>query len=242
MTSERTVKAVICAGGKGTRLHPLTKAINKHLLPIGKMPMILRIVDSIVASGIKDIAVVTTAEAMTQISSFLGSGFSYGCNLTYFCQDRALGIPDAILSAQSFIGTDPFLVVLGDNVFEDNLKDDITSFLGSNDDAKLFLSQVDNPTQFGIARIDDGRIVEIIEKPKEPPSNLCVTGIYLYSSRALEQMKNLALSSRNEYEISDLNTQLIKENRVTFRTLDGMWLDAGTLDDYVEAFKRAACV
>lgn len=242
MTSERTVKAVICAGGKGTRLHPLTKAINKHLLPIGKIPMILRIVDSIVESGIKDIAVVTTAEAMTQISSFLGSGFSYGCNLTYFCQDRALGIPDAILSAQSFIGTDPFLVVLGDNVFEDNLKDDIASFLDSNDDAKLFLSQVDNPTQFGIARIDDGKIVEIIEKPKEPPGNLCVTGIYLYSSRALEQMKNLALSSRNEYEISDLNTQLIKENRVSFRTLDGMWLDAGTLDDYVEAFKRAACV
>jgi glucose-1-phosphate thymidylyltransferase len=241
MSPSRKMKAVICAGGKGTRLYPLTKAINKHLLPIGKKPMILHIVESLKSSGVDDIAIVTTAEAMTQISSFLGSGKDFDCNLSYFCQDRSLGIPDAILCAQSFIGDDPFIVVLGDNIFEDSLKDPISRFLESKSDAMLFLSKVENPSQFGIAKIEDGKIVEIIEKPKDPPSNLCVTGIYLYSAHVLERMRRLGLSKRNEYEISDLNTELIKEGTVSFRELSGLWLDAGTLDDYVAAFVRASC-
>ena len=241
MSLSKKIKAVICAGGKGTRLYPLTRAINKHLLPIGKRPMILHIIESLKSSGVDDIAIVTTAEAMTQISSFLGSGKDFNCNLTYFCQDRSLGIPDAILCAQSFIGNNPFVVVLGDNIFEDSLEDSISQFLKSKSDAMLFLSKVENPSQFGIAKVEDGKIVEIIEKPKDPPSNLCVTGIYLYNACVLEKMQRLSLSTRSEYEISDLNTALIKEGVVTFRELSGLWLDAGTLDDYVTAFVRASC-
>lgn len=241
MSLSRKIKAVICAGGKGTRLYPLTRAINKHLLPIGKKPMILHIIESLKSSGVDDIAIVTTAEAMTQISSFLGSGKDFNCNLTYFCQDRSLGIPDAILCAQSFIGDNPFVVVLGDNIFEDSLKDPISQFLKSESNAMLFLSKVEKPSQFGIAKIEDGKIVEIIEKPKDPPSDLCVTGIYLYDACVLERMRRLSLSTRSEYEISDLNTALIKEGVVTFSELSGLWLDAGTLDDYVTAFVRASC-
>jgi len=241
MLEKPVSKAVICAGGKGTRLYPLTKSINKHLLPIGKMPMILHIIESLKEAKITDIAIVTTAEGMTQISAFLGSGNQFGCNITYFCQDRSLGIPDAILCAQSFIRDDAFLVILGDNIFVDSLERSLRAFEDDVADAMLFLSRVENPSQFGIAKIENDRIVEIVEKPKDPPSNLCVTGIYLYNSGVIEKMKNLTLSSRNEYEISDLNTHLIKTGKVTFKELTGLWLDAGTLDDYVKAFLRASC-
>lgn len=241
MQQRSVSKAIICAGGKGTRLYPLTKSINKHLLPIGKKPMILHVVESLKEANINNIAIVTTPEGMTQISSFLGSGTEFGCKITYYCQDKSLGIPDAILCAQDFVGNDSFLVVLGDNIFEQSLKDSIKNFESGSEDAMLFLSKVINPSQFGIAKIENDRIVEIIEKPKNPPSNLCVTGIYLYSNIAIEKMKNLTLSCRSEYEISELNTQLIKDGKVSFRVMSGLWLDAGTLDDYVEAFKSKTC-
>jgi len=236
MENTNLKKAVICAGGKGTRLLPLTKSINKHLLPIGRVPMILHVLKNLVRSGIEEVAIVTTSEGMTPISSFLGSGQEYGCKITYFCQDRAAGIPDAILCAQRFIENDPFVVVLGDNIFTENLSKAYEDFLKSKYDCFLMLSKVENPGQFGIARIEDGKIIEVIEKPENPPSNLCVTGIYIYNSCVLEDMKSLVPSQRNELEISDLNSILAREGRAGFKEIDGFWIDAGTLDDYVAAF------
>jgi glucose-1-phosphate thymidylyltransferase len=236
MEYEKIRRAVICAGGKGTRLLPLTKAINKHLLPIGKEPMILHVVKNLVASGIEDIAIVTTSEGMTPIASFLGSGKEYYCNITYFCQDLALGIPDAILCAEDFIGDEPFSVVLGDNIFTENLRSSFDRFLRSDSDGMIFLSEVDNPSQFGIAIFRDGNLVEIKEKPKNPESNLCVTGIYAYRSSVFQMMKDLKPSQRKELEISDLNSQLVSQGKMISVKMSGLWLDAGTLDDYAKAF------
>lgn len=240
MSKKRLRKAVICAGGKGTRLLPLTKAINKHLLPIGKEPMILHVLKNLTRSGIEEIAIVTTPEGMTPISSFLGSGQDYNCRISYFCQDRAAGIPDAILCAQDFIGDNPFVVVLGDNIFAENLNETYSEFLESGYDCFLVLKKVENPKQFGVARIESGKIVEIIEKPENPPSDLCVTGIYIYDSCVLRDMRNLTPSQRNELEISDLNCSLARENRAGFKETKEFWIDAGTLDDYVTAFIEAS--
>lgn len=240
MKRDHLKKAVICAGGKGTRLLPLTKSINKHLLPIGRVPMILYVLKQLIKSGIEEVAIVTTPEGMTPISSFLGSGKEYGCKITYFCQDNSLGIPDAILCAQDFIGCDPFVVVLGDNIFFENLREIYEEFLASSYDGFLILNQVENPQQFGIARIENGRITEIQEKPIDPPTNLCVTGIYLYQAKVLEEMKNLKFSQRNELEISELNSELAKSGRAGYKEIKTFWIDAGTLDDYVIAFQKVA--
>lgn len=235
MKIKKIRRAVICAGGKGTRLLPLTKAINKHLLPIGKEPMILHVVKNLVASGVNEIAIVTTSEGMTPIASFLGSGEEYSCSISYFCQDQALGIPDAILCAEKFIGDEKFAVILGDNIFTQNLESSFDEFANSGYEGMIFLSKVSNPEQFGIAIFRDGKISEIQEKPKNPTSNLCVTGIYAYSSDVLQKMKNLKPSQRKEFEISDLNSQIVLSDGMLAKELQGLWIDAGTLDDYVKA-------
>jgi len=231
------MKAVICAGGSGTRLLPLTKAINKHLLPIGIEPMILRIVRQIRDCGISSIAIVTTSEGMTPISSFLGDGSDYECDITYFCQNKPLGIAHAILCTENFLAGDHFMVILGDNIFNDDISDHIKKFSGGKEDVHLFLKKVGNPSQFGIAKFEGDQLVDIIEKPKDPPTDCCVTGIYLYKNSVLNEMKMLTPSTRGELEISDINSKLANSKKASYSMLKELWIDAGTLKDYVLANK-----
>lgn len=232
------MKAVICAGGSGTRLLPLTKAINKHLLPVGVEPMILRIVRQIRSCGISSIAIVTTSEGMTPISAFLGDGSDYKCDITYFCQNKPLGITHAILCTENFIAGDNFMVILGDNIFDDDISNKVKKFCDEKQEAHFFLKKVKNPSQFGIAKLDGNDLTDIIEKPKNPPSDYCVTGIYLYKNSVLGQMKLLTPSSRGEFEISDVNSKLANSKKASYTVLEKFWIDAGTLEDYVLANKE----
>jgi len=231
------MKAIICAGGSGTRLLPLTKTINKHLLPIGIEPMILRIIKQITSCNIESVAIVTTPEGMTPISSFLGDGSDYNCNITYFCQSKPLGIIHAILQAENFLSNDPFMVILGDNISFDNLSKHVLDFTKSKKEAHFFLKKVENPSQFGIAVFDKNELVQIVEKPKVPPTDCCVTGIYLYKSSVLQKMKKIKPSERGEFEISEVNSNLAALKKASYSMLENFWIDAGTINDYVLANK-----
>ena len=234
------MKGVILAGGTGTRLYPLTKVTNKHLLPVGKKPMILHAIDKLIEASVVDIMVVTGTEHMGDMVSLLGSGKDYGCKLTYRVQDEPDGIAGALLLCEDFVGKDPTAVVLGDNIFSDSLTPVIDKFksikyASANPVCTLALCEVDDSHRFGVAEIIGDRIAGIEEKPKYPKSNFCVTGIYIYDENVFSYIRNLKVSNRNEYEITDVNNQYISEGTASYVQLKGSWSDAGTHDSYHKA-------
>jgi len=241
------VKGIILAGGMGTRLFPLTKVTNKHLLPVGKLPMINQVVKKFVDLNIDEIMIVTGTEHMGDIVSLLGSGSEYGCSFTYKVQDQPNGIAGALLLCENFVGNDPVLVILGDNIFEDNLKNLITKFKQIKHSRKdvptctLMLKEVEDCKHFGVATINKaGEIIKIIEKPKIPETNLCVTGVYLYDKHVFEFIKQCEVSARGEYEITDVNVKYIKLRGATYIIADGWWTDAGTHESYQTANRLAS--
>lgn len=226
------MKGVILAGGTGSRLFPLTKVTNKHLLPVGKRPMLLHPVQKLRDAGVTDILIVTGTEHMGDVVGLLGSGKDYGCRFTFRVQDEAGGIAQALALAEGFAAGGPICVLLGDNIFEDDIIEDTARFKAQGQGARILLKAVHDPQRYGVARVEGDRVLEVIEKPKDPPSDLAVTGIYFYDAEVFDIIRGLKPSARGEYEITDVNNAYIERGELTFGTLEGWWTDAGTFPSY----------
>lgn len=224
------IRGVILAGGTGSRLYPLTKVTNKHLLPVGKKPMILHPVEKLVQAGIDDILVVTGVEHMGDVVNLLGSGKDFGCRFAYKVQDDAGGIAQALGLAELFARDAKIAVILGDNIFTGPLGPYISRFLEQSKGAKVLLKEVQDPHRFGVAQIRDGRITSIEEKPKNPKTSYAVTGIYFYDEQVFNVIRSLKPSNRGELEVTDVNNAYINKETMTYDILDGHWTDAGTFD------------
>lgn len=222
------MKGIILAGGTGSRLYPLTKVTNKHLLPVGRYPMIFHAVHKLKSAGITDILIVTGKEHMGDVVNLLGSGSELGVDFTYKVQAEAGGIAQALHLAEHFVGGDRMVVILGDNVFESELTPFIEKFRAQPAGARILLQQVEDPARFGVPEIDGNRIVSIEEKPRHPKSSYAVTGIYMFDSNVFAIIKTLAPSARGELEITDVNNAYIANGQLSYDVLAGWWTDAGT--------------
>ena len=222
------MKGVVLAGGTGKRLYPLTKITNKHLLPVGREPMIYNPIKKLVESGIKDILVITSTKHMGDIVNSLGSGDEFGCEFTYKVQEGPKGIADALRLAEGFANKEKIVVILGDNITTASIKPHVDSFRNMNKGAKVLLKKVNDPSRFGIAALDERQIIEIQEKPQNPKSDYAVIGYYMYDSKVFDIIRKIEISSRGEYEITDVNNEYIKLGELTYGILDGEWTDAGT--------------
>ncbi|HAC16183.1 MAG TPA: spore coat protein [Bacteroidetes bacterium] len=224
------MKGIILAGGTGSRLFPLTKVTNKHLLPVGNKPMIYYPIERLLDAGIDEILIVTGTDHMGDVVNLLGSGKDFGCRFTYKVQDEAGGIAQALGLAENFAGGDSMVVILGDNIFDFSLKESIQKFPGKG--AHILIKEVDDPSRYGVAELSGNRIISIEEKPANPKTNYCVTGIYIFDSKVFDYIKNLKPSGRGELEITDVNNHYINAGLMTYSILDGWWTDAGTPDSY----------
>lgn len=231
------IKGVVLAGGTGSRLMPLTKVTNKHLLAVGKKPMIYYPVEKLVSAGIKEILIVTGVDHMGDVVNLLGSGKDFGCRFTYKVQDQAGGIAQALSLAENFAGTSGLVIILGDNIFKAPLKPYLKKFTAQKKGARVLLKKVENPQRFGVAEISDGKVTKIIEKPKNPKTNHAVTGIYFYDSDVFNIIKTLKPSGRGEFEITDVNNVYIGRNQLEYDILAGWWTDAGTFESLNTANK-----
>lgn len=237
------IKGVVLAGGTGSRLYPLTKVTNKHLLPVGRYPMIFHPLMSMKRGGIEQVVVVTSPEHMGDVVNLLGSGRAFGLDLTFRVQDQPSGIAQALSLCEDFTGDDAFLVVLGDNIVGETIRPHVDAYraqLGrEGSGARILLKEVHDPERYGVPRLDGERVVEIIEKPANPPSNFSVTGLYFYDSSVYDIIRRLTPSARGEYEISDVSNAYIDADRLTYGILEGWWGDAGTLEGWHEANQLA---
>ena len=226
------MKGVILAGGRGTRMLPLTKVTNKHLLPIYNEPMIYYPIKTLAAAGVKDILIVVGGESIGDFLRLLGNGHEFGINLTYRVQDGSGGIPSALALAREFVDGDSVMVVLGDNIMDEPLKDDAVKF---SKGAHIFVKQVHDPQRYGVVELKGGKVVAIHEKPANPPSNLCVTGVYLFDGDVFAVIGKLKPSKRGETEIVDVLSHYLKHGKLSWSTLKSYWTDAGTLESWFEA-------
>ena len=215
------MKGIILAGGTGSRLYPLTKVTNKHLLPVYDKPMICYPLETLVSAGIDDILIVSGRGHVGHFLELLGSGSEMGIRLSYEIQEGAGGIAEALGLANRWSDGDDIAVILGDNIFEDNIKESVSSF---DSGARIFLKNVSDPQRFGVE-----------EKPKAPKSDLAVTGLYLYENSVFDIIKTLKPSGRGELEITDVNNAYVGKGQMKFSVLDGFWSDAGTFDSLLRA-------
>lgn len=222
------MKGIILAGGTGSRLYPLTKVTNKHLLPVGKYPMIFHSIYKLKLADIQDILVVTGKEHMGDVVSLLGSGSAMNVSFTYKVQDEAGGIAQALGLAQQFVGQEQCVVILGDNVFEEDITPYIQNFREQGNGAKILIQKVTDPQRFGVPELQEGKILSIEEKPQTPKSSYAVTGIYMFDREVFQIIKTLTPSGRGELEITDVNNAYIMKNQLTYDVLNGWWTDAGT--------------
>lgn len=233
------MKAIILSGGTGSRLYPLTKVTNKHLLPVGKYPMIFHAVHKLRKAGLNDILIVTGKEHMGDVVNLLGSGSEWGVSFTYKVQDEAGGIAQALGLAEQFVGDDQMVVILGDNVFADDITPYVERFRHQKIGAKILIQQVPDPTRFGVPELEGEQIISIEEKPKNPKSNYAVTGIYMFDHHVFEIIRSLKPSARGELEITDVNNAYIKRGELTYDILQGWWTDAGTHESLARANELA---
>lgn len=235
------MKAVILAGGTGTRLKPLTFWNNKHLLPVGRYPMICYGIAKLREAGIRDIVIVTSRTAVGAFAEVLGSGRDWGVSLVYRVQEEAGGIAQALELARPVISPgEKIVVLLGDNLFEQSLRPFVEEYERQDDGAMVLLKQVDDPRRYGVPKIDetDGRIDFIEEKPETPLSPYCVTGIYFYPYEVFDIIGQVEPSERGEMEITDVNNVFASNRSLQFRVLDGWWTDAGTFESLEEAGRK----
>ncbi len=226
----KPLKGVVLAGGTGSRLLPLTKVTNKHLLPVGRKPMIYHPIEKLIEAGIEEILIVTGVEHMGDVVGLLGSGREFSARFTYKVQDEAGGIAQALGLAENFAGGARVAVILGDNIFQDGLTREANVYREQKTGARILLKEVPDPHRFGVAQIDGDRIVGIEEKPKRPKSRLAVTGIYFYDAGVFEIIRTLRPSGRGELEITDVNNAYVQRGDLTYGMLDGWWSDAGTFE------------
>jgi len=230
------MKGIILAGGLGTRLHPLTKITNKHLLPVYGKPMIYYPIEALIIAGIMDIMIVTGGNHAGDFLRLMGNGKEFGLkHINYTYQEGEGGIADALSLAEYFADGEPICVVLGDNIIEKNIIKAVNDFKKQKKGAKILLKEVPDPERFGVAEIEKGRLINIVEKPKRPKSNLAVIGIYLYDGRVFDIVKTLKPSDRGELEITDVNNAYVKEGTMSWEMLNGWWTDAGTFESLLRA-------
>ncbi|HUJ25620.1 MAG TPA: sugar phosphate nucleotidyltransferase [Myxococcales bacterium] len=224
------MKGIILAGGTGSRLYPLTKVTNKHLLPVGKEPMIFHPVRKLTDAGIEEILIVTGVDHMGDVVNLLGSGKDFKCRFTYKVQDEAGGIAQALGLAENFAGKDLICVILGDNIFQDAITPYVAAFNQQGRGARLLLKQVHDPQRYGVAEVVGAKVVGIEEKPKAPKSDLAVVGIYFYDRQVFDVIRTLRPSGRGELEITDVNNHYLQQGVLQCDRLQGWWTDAGTFE------------
>ncbi len=230
------MKGIVLAGGLGSRLYPLTKVTNKHLLPIYNKPMIYYPIETLVTAGIRDILIVTGGKNAGDFLRLLGNGKEFGLNhLNYTYQEGEGGIAAALSLAEFFADQKPICVILGDNIIEGSIARYVENFRRQEEGARILLKEVEDPQRFGVPQIEGDRIVRIDEKPAAPASNFAVTGIYMYDAQVFEFVKRLTPSQRGELEITDVNNAYIQAGKMAYDILDGWWTDAGTFESLLRA-------
>jgi len=249
------LRGVVLAGGTGSRLRPLTKVTNKHLLPVGQKPMVYYPIEKLTGIGIKEILIVTGVEHMGDVVGLLGSGREFGCRFTYKVQDEAGGIAQALGLAENFANGQALAVILGDNIFQGSLKTHAERFVAQRQGARLLFKEVsdperfgvveiqdgkvlsieEKPERFGVVEIQDGKVLSIEEKPKQPKSNHAIIGVYFYDSTVFDVIRTLKPSARGELEITDVNNAYVQKGQLTSDALDGWWTDAGTFESLMRA-------
>ena len=234
------LKGIVLAGGTGSRLFPLTKVTNKHLLPVGMAPMLWHPLWKLKQAGAEEILIVTGTEHMGDIVGCMGSGKDFGCRFTYKVQDEAGGIAQALALGENFAGGAPICVILGDNIFQDDLQGEVEAFLRQGEGARVVLKPVPDPHRFGVADVQGDRVIGIEEKPKAPISNLAVTGIYFYDGQVFDIIRQQKPSGRGEMEITDVNNAYIQKGQLSFGTFQGWWSDAGTFPSLAHASELAS--
>jgi len=232
------IKGVVLAGGLGTRLAPLTRVTNKHLLPVYKKPMIYYPIEKLVKAGLQEIMVVTGGPFAGDFLKLLGNGREFGLKeVHYTYQEGEGGIAEALGLTENFVEGDRVCVILGDNLFSADIGRGVKDFMEQKSGAKIFLKEVEDPERFGVAELKGKNVVGIEEKPKKPKSTYAVTGIYMYDSEVFSIVKTLKPSGRGELEITDVNNAYVKKGTLTYDILDGWWTDAGTFDSLYRANK-----
>ncbi|TXK84636.1 sugar phosphate nucleotidyltransferase [Paenibacillus sp. N3.4] len=230
------MKGVVLAGGTGSRLRPLTNIINKHLLPVGELPMIQYAIEKLSGAGIQDILLITGKQSSSLYLEYLGSGDTFGVRLTYKLQDHAGGIAQALALAEDFVHVgEKFVVLLGDNLFEDSLVPMIRSFENQEEGAMVILKEVDNASRYGVPDIQNNVIVRIEEKPEYPSSSYAVTGIYFFESTVFAVIHTQIPSERGEFEITDVNNVYAAVGKLRHQFFSGWWIDAGTHESLFQA-------
>jgi glucose-1-phosphate thymidylyltransferase len=230
------MKGVVLAGGTGSRLNPLTRVTNKHLLPIYNKPMVYYPIQTLVNAGIEEILLVTGGKNAGDFLRLLGNGRDFGLkHINYTYQEGEGGIAQALGLAEYFAGNDPICVILGDNIIETNICQAVQNFKKQKDGAKILLKEVPDAQRFGVAELRGNHVVGIEEKPRNPKSNYAVIGIYLYDKTVFEKIHRLKPSGRGELEITDVNNFYVKEGKLTYEVMDGWWTDAGTFDSLLHA-------
>ncbi|MBL7661311.1 NTP transferase domain-containing protein [bacterium] len=230
------MKGVILAGGLGTRLKPCTLVTNKHLLPVYDRPMIFYPIQALINAGIEDILIVTGGQFAGDFLKLLGNGRSFGLKgFNYTYQEGEGGIAEALSLAEHFAAGEKICVILGDNIIEKNVKAAADAFRKQGKGGKILLKEVPDPERFGVAEVENGKVLRIIEKPKNPKSNLAVTGIYFYDENVFSLVKQCKPSARGELEITDVNNMYLEQGTLTYDQLDGWWSDAGTFESLLRA-------
>jgi len=235
------MKGIVLAGGLGSRLYPLTKITNKHLLPVYDKPMIYYPIEVLVEAGIKDIMIVTGGDHAGNFLRLLGNGHDFGLKgINYAYQENEGGIAEALSLAEYFADGEKVVVILGDNLIEGSIKNEVKKFEKQDKGARILLKDVEHPERFGVVELDGDKVIGIEEKPKHPKSKYAVTGIYMYDSQVFDLIKTLKPSERGELEITDVNNMYLSKGELEYSKLDGWWTDAGTFESLHNASNLVA--